>query len=35
VGWLSSITIMVALIADFLFLPTLLIYLDRKAKHIN
>ena len=35
VGWLSSITIMVALIADFLFLPTLLIYLDRKAKRIN
>ena len=35
VGWLSSITIMVALIADFLFLPTLLIYLDRKTKRIN
>ncbi len=35
VGWLSSITILVALIADFLFLPTLLIYLDRKPKGVS
>jgi len=35
VGWLSSITILVALVADFLFLPTLLIYLDRKPKGVS
>ena len=35
VGWLSSITISVALLTDFLFLPTLLIYLDRKPKGVS
>jgi hypothetical protein len=32
IGWLSSITLVVALIADFLFLPTLLLMLDKKER---
>ena len=32
IGWLSSITLVVALLADFLFLPTLLLMLDKKER---